>query len=72
MKYARVTVGPLQDDGLRVIETGLSETDTVIVSGLQFVRSRMEVQTEDEPMLKNGVANDDSPDAGGKTSSSKK
>lgn len=72
VKYARVTVGPLQDDGLRVIETGLSETDTVIVSGLQFVRSRMEVQTEDEPMLKNGVANDDSPDAGGKTSSPKK
>lgn len=51
VKYTRVTVGPLQDDGLRVIESGLSATDTVIVSGLQLVRPKMEVKTEAESMV---------------------
>lgn len=51
VKYTRVTVGPLQDDGLRVIESGLSATDTVIVSGLQLVRPKMEVKTENESMV---------------------
>lgn len=50
VEYRRVTVGPLQDDGLRVIESGLKPTDTVIISGLQLVRPKMEVVTEEESM----------------------
>ena len=41
-----VKLGPLQDDGLRVIREGINEDDWVIVSGLQLVRPRMRVETE--------------------------
>ena len=37
----RVTTGPLQDDGLRVIEQGLKADDWVVVGALQQVRPRM-------------------------------
>lgn len=50
VQYRRVEVGPLQNDGLRVIESGILATDTVIVSGLQLVRPKMEVKTEEEKM----------------------
>ena len=40
VQYRRVTTGPLQDDGLRVIEQGLKPDDWVIVGGLQQVRLR--------------------------------
>lgn len=50
VEYRRVTLGPLQDDGLRVIDTGLKPGERVIVSGLQMVRPRMEVKTEEVPM----------------------
>jgi multidrug efflux system membrane fusion protein len=46
IQYRRVTTGPLQDDGLRVIQDGLKPDDWVVVGGLQQVRPRMEVQTE--------------------------
>lgn len=46
VQYRRVTVGPLQDDGLRVISEGLTAGEWVIVSGLQQVRPRSEVKTE--------------------------
>jgi multidrug efflux system membrane fusion protein len=48
--YQRVTLGPLQEDGLRVIAEGLKPGEKVIVSGLQFVRPGLEVQTEEAPM----------------------
>jgi multidrug efflux system membrane fusion protein len=50
VQYRRVTVGALQEDGLRVIETGLEPDELVVVSGLQFVRPRMTVKTEETPM----------------------
>lgn len=50
VQYRRVTVGALQEDGLRVIETGLKPDERVVVSGLQFVRPRMTVKTEETPM----------------------
>jgi membrane fusion protein, multidrug efflux system len=50
VQYRPVTVGPLQDDGLRVIETGLKPGEWVVVNGLQLVRPRMEVKVEQEPM----------------------
>lgn len=56
-----VTVGPLQDDGLRVIESGLTEQDLVIVSGLQFVKPKSQVKTEKTPMIKGELLNDGIP-----------
>ncbi len=42
-----VTVGALQDDGLRVISRGLKQDDWVLVGGLQQVRPGMEAQPEE-------------------------
>jgi multidrug efflux system membrane fusion protein len=41
-----VTVGSLQDDGLRVVRTGLTKEDWVLVGGLQQVRPRMKIEPE--------------------------
>jgi multidrug efflux system membrane fusion protein len=41
----RVTPGPLQQDGLRVVE-GLQATDSVVVGALQQVRPGMEIRPE--------------------------
>ena len=57
VQYRRVTTGPLQDDGLRVIADGLQAGEWVVVGGLQQVRPRMEVQPEREPMPTLGPAN---------------
>ena len=51
VKSVPITVGPLQEDGLRVVETGLSQDDMVIVSGLQFVRPKSQVKMEEVPMV---------------------
>jgi multidrug efflux system membrane fusion protein len=50
VKYRRVTTGPLQDDGLRVIESGLNPNDRVVVGAIQQVRERMQVQPDPVPM----------------------
>ena len=50
VRYQRVTLGALQPDGLRVIETGLTKDDWVIVSGLQQIQARMEVSPDRVPM----------------------
>jgi multidrug efflux system membrane fusion protein len=41
-----ISVGPLQDDGLRVILTGLKKDDWVVVNALQQVRPRMTVKMD--------------------------
>jgi multidrug efflux system membrane fusion protein len=46
----RVTLGPRQEDGLRVIAQGLTKDDWVLVGGLQQVRPRMTIQTEQVSM----------------------
>jgi multidrug efflux system membrane fusion protein len=46
VQYRRVTPGPLQDDGLRVIEEGLKPDDQVVVGALQQLRPRMVVDPE--------------------------
>ena len=48
--YRRVKVGPVQSDGLRVIEEGVKADEWVLVSGLQLVRPRLEVKPEQVPM----------------------
>lgn len=52
VQYQRVKVGPLQGDGLRVIEEGLQPGQWVLVSGLQLVRPRQEVKAEQASMTK--------------------
>jgi membrane fusion protein, multidrug efflux system len=47
--YRRVTTGPMQDDGLRVVD-GLKPDEWVIISGLQLVRPGVEVKIDPEPM----------------------
>jgi multidrug efflux system membrane fusion protein len=42
----RVTTGPLQDDGLRVITDGVKADEWVVVGGVQQVRPHAVVQTE--------------------------
>jgi multidrug efflux system membrane fusion protein len=46
----RVTLGPLQEDGLRVILEGLNKDDWVVIGGLQQVRPRMVIQPEQVTM----------------------
>jgi multidrug efflux system membrane fusion protein len=49
-QYRRVKTGALQEDGLRVIEEGLTPEDRVVVGGLQQLRPRMEVKPDLTPM----------------------
>jgi multidrug efflux system membrane fusion protein len=51
VQYRRVTTGPLQDDGLRVIEEGVSPDDWVVVGALQLVRPNMQVEPERLPEM---------------------
>ncbi len=46
----RVTTGALQDDGLRVIESGLNPDDRVVIGSLQQLRARMQIDPEDTTM----------------------
>jgi multidrug efflux system membrane fusion protein len=50
VRYRRVTTGPLQDDGLRVISDGLKPDEWVVVAGLQQVHSQDRVAPEQMPM----------------------
>ena len=45
-----VTLGALQLDGLRVVKTGLNSDETVLVSGIQLVRSGEKVKPKTIPM----------------------
>ena len=55
----RVSTGPLQEDGLRVISEGLKPDEWVVVGGLQQVQPRMQIKPERMPMPSLGQ-----PDAG--------
>jgi multidrug efflux system membrane fusion protein len=50
VQYRRVATGALQDDGLRVIESGIQKGDWVITGALLQVRPRLEVQPDRMPM----------------------
>ena len=56
VEYRPVTTGPLQDDGLRVIESGLSLSDRVVTSGLQLAKPKAEVRVETAPMPTTPIA----------------
>lgn len=46
-KRRRVTVGALQEDGLRVITSGLTKDDWVLIGGLQQVQEGVPILTEE-------------------------
>jgi multidrug efflux system membrane fusion protein len=50
VRSQRVAIGPLQDDGLRVISNGLKADDWVVVGALQQVRANAEISPEKIPM----------------------
>ena len=50
IQYRRVTAGALQDDGLRVIEKGVTPDDRVVVGALQQVRPHMQVEPDELAM----------------------
>jgi multidrug efflux system membrane fusion protein len=50
VQYRKVTVGPLQEGGLRVVETGLKPDDWVVVGALQQLRSQAVVSPQEGPM----------------------
>jgi multidrug efflux system membrane fusion protein len=50
VQYRRVTIGALQEDGLREITKGLSADDLVLVGGLPQVRPHMQIEIEARPM----------------------
>jgi multidrug efflux system membrane fusion protein len=50
VQYRRITTGSLQQDGLRVIEQGLTGDESVVVGMLQQVRPQMAVKAENLPM----------------------
>ena len=54
-EYRRVTTGPLQPDGLRVID-GLHPTDRVVIGGQQQVRPKMQIRPDQVPMPTIGPA----------------
>jgi len=46
VQYQRVKTGALQDDGLRVIEEGITATDRVVVGSLPRIRPRTQVEPD--------------------------
>jgi len=50
VQYRRVTVGALQEDGLRVIADGLKPDERVVVGGLQQIRPPMQIKPDEMPM----------------------
>jgi multidrug efflux system membrane fusion protein len=50
VQYRRVETGPLQDDGLRVIESGVSAGEWVVVGALQQLRPGAAVEPDRIPM----------------------
>ncbi len=63
VKYRRITTGPLQDDGLRVVTEGLKPDEWIVVRGLQQVqqilqsRPPVKFRTEQVPMPSLGREN---------------
>ncbi len=55
VQQRRVVTGPLEEDGLRVIEDGIKADDWVVVGGIQQVRPGMKIVPDREPMPTLGV-----------------
>jgi membrane fusion protein, multidrug efflux system len=72
VQQRRIETAALQEDGLRVIDSGLKPTDWVVIGGIQQVRPRMTVIPDHEPMPTLGAVSEGLPSEGnGATGSSK-
>jgi multidrug efflux system membrane fusion protein len=58
VEYRRVETGALQEDGLRVITSGLQPNDRVIVGGIQQARPKMKIRPDPTPMPTLGQSTD--------------
>jgi multidrug efflux system membrane fusion protein len=65
-----VTTGPLQDDGLRVVEGEIKPDDWVVVGAIQQVRAQMEVKPDQRPMPTLGGPSESAPAASGQAKGS--
>jgi membrane fusion protein, multidrug efflux system len=70
VQQQRVETGALQEDGLRVIDSGLTATQWVVIGGLQQVRPRMTITPDREPMPTLGAASESSGHSDGTSSES--
>jgi len=63
VQYRRVTVGPMQPDGLRVIEQGLKPDDRLVVGPLSGLRPKMTIRPElvEMPALKDQELSGEAP-----------
>jgi multidrug efflux system membrane fusion protein len=50
VEYREVKLGPLQEDGLRVVAVGLKPDDWVVTSGLQQIQPNLTVDSTRQPM----------------------
>jgi multidrug efflux system membrane fusion protein len=58
IEQRRITTGALQEDGLRVIDSGVNLDEWVVVGGIQQVRPRMPITPEHVPMPTLGIVGD--------------
>jgi multidrug efflux system membrane fusion protein len=59
VEYRRVETGALQEDGLRVISSGLKPTDRVIVGGILQAKPKMKIRPDPTPMPTLGPTTDE-------------
>ncbi|MGO9109629.1 MAG: efflux RND transporter periplasmic adaptor subunit [Thermoguttaceae bacterium] len=67
-----IKTGPLQQDGLRVVEREIKPDDWVVVGAIQQVRSQMEVKPDQRPMPSIGGQSEAAPQAAGAAKGSAK
>jgi multidrug efflux system membrane fusion protein len=61
-----IKTGPLQEDGLRVVDGEIMRDDWVIVGGIQQVRAQMEIKPDRRPMPSLAGQSEASPQAAGR------
>jgi RND family efflux transporter MFP subunit len=61
IRYRRIKTGPLEDDGLRVVEEGLSLGDLVVVGAIQQLRPGQDVVPETTAMPTPGAPQQQAP-----------
>jgi multidrug efflux system membrane fusion protein len=72
VQHRRVETAALQEDGLRVIDSGVKAQDWVVVGGIQQVRPKMTIMPDREPMPTLGVTLESSNGNGTSASGSSK
>ncbi|HTQ37601.1 MAG TPA: efflux RND transporter periplasmic adaptor subunit [Pirellulales bacterium] len=71
VQQQRVDTGALQEDGLRVIDSGLKTSEWVVIGAIQQVRPRMQITPDREPMPTLGAIREGTSAGEGKSAESK-